>query len=292
MDRKYYSVAGHTFCLVMPERDPLWAMLTPYAPFECAAARVAVLFTLIVDEKAAVPSADGDFAGSFGVDGSRMDVYRTGIGYAYYLAAPGETGVSRIFMPHGCREVTIVPAGKKLSRFFALNNALMLMYAFASAPHDTLLMHASVINRGGKGFLFLGKSGTGKSTHSRLWLEHIAGSGLLNDDNPVVRIIDGQPWVFGSPWSGKTSCYKNESVPVDGIVKLQQAPENRVERLSPLKAYAALLPACSCMKWEENIMGGVHDTVEKLAVGAGCYRLCCLPDKEAVILCCSTVSDT
>ena len=88
---------------------------------------------------------------------------------------------------------------------FAINNALMLQYAFRTAGMNTLEMHASVIENGGKGYLFLAKSGTGKSTHSKMWLRNIPDSHLLNDDNPIVRVLeDGSVRVYGSPWSGKT----------------------------------------------------------------------------------------
>lgn len=167
----------------------------------------------------------------------------------------------------------------------------MLLYAFSTAEFDTLLVHASVIKNKDKGFVFLGKSGTGKSTHSRLWLTHINGSELLNDDNPVIRIMEDKVWVFGSPWSGKTPCYKNEKAELTGIVKLRQAPENKINRLSSLQAYATILPSCSSMKWEDNIMTGIHRTIERLAMEVSCFQLNCLPDKAAAELCSTAIRE-
>ena len=74
----------------------------------------------------------------------------------------------------------------------------MLMYALATAGNDTLLLHAVVLSCEGKGYLFLGPSKTGKSTHARMWLLNVEGTKLVNDDFPVVR--DGV--VNGSPWGG------------------------------------------------------------------------------------------
>ena len=94
--------------------------------------------------------------------------------------------------------------------------------------------------------MFLGPSGTGKSTHARLWLQYIDGTELVNDDNPVVRIYqDGAATVFGSPWSGKTPCYRNVRYPLGGIVMLSQAPYNKIHRLGGLQAYIALVPSIS-----------------------------------------------
>lgn len=174
---------------------------------------------------------------------------------------------------------------------FILNNFLMMLYAFNAARHHTLLMHASVIAHEGKGYLFLGKSGTGKSTHTGLWLKHIPGCHLLNDDNPVVHIdnTDKQATVYGSPWSGKTPCYRNESMPVGAFVRLEQAPQNEIEREIKIRAFAALLPSCSCLKQDKDIYSGIVSTVTSLALLAPVFHLKCLPDQEAVEICKKTV---
>ena len=127
-----------------------------------------------------------------------------------------------------------------VQRLFMVNNGLMMMYTLATSNKMTTLFHSSVVSCQGKAYMFLGKSGTGKSTHSQLWLKHIEGTELVNDDNPVVRIIDGEARVYGSPWSGKTPCYRNIDYPIGGIVKLKQAPKNEIRRMKPVEAYVAL----------------------------------------------------
>lgn len=174
---------------------------------------------------------------------------------------------------------------------FAVNNFLMMLYAFNAARYDTLLMHASVIQSGGKGYLFLGKSGTGKSTHTSLWLKHVPGCRLLNDDNPIVRLDaqTGQATVYGSPWSGKTPCYLKESAPLGAFVRLEQAPQNEIEREDKVHAFAALLPSCSCLKQDKEIYDAIVSTVTRLATLCPVFHLKCLPDKEAALLCHDTV---
>ena len=137
--------------------------------------------------------------------------------------------------------------------------------------------------------MFLGKSGTGKSTHSSLWLKHIEGTELLNDDNPVIRVIDGTVYVYGSPWSGKTPCYKNEYLPLGGIVRLSQAPYNKIVPLRPLMAYTALMPSCSCMMWDPRATEALHKSVEKVITAVRCWHLECLPDEDAARTCCQAV---
>ena len=175
---------------------------------------------------------------------------------------------------------------------FAVNNSLMLLFAFSSARKGLLEMHASVVISEGKGYLFLGKSGTGKSTHSRLWLQHIPGTELLNDDNPILRLMpDGSARVYGSPWSGKTPCYKAQDVPVGAVVRIRQAPFNKIERLPLVQAYASLMASASGFRPFKNLSDGWHRTLEGLTRTVPCYVLDCLPDQAAAELCHNTVAN-
>ena len=173
---------------------------------------------------------------------------------------------------------------------FALNNALMLLFTFASADKGALEMHSSVVMHEGKGYLFQGRSGTGKSTHSSLWLKYIPNTELLNDDNPVLRLMpDGSARVFGSPWSGKTPCYKAQDVPAGAAVRIRQAPFNRIRQLPPIEAYASLMASASSFRPFPGMADAWHHTLEGLIQALPCYELECLPDREAAELCHNTV---
>ena len=181
---------------------------------------------------------------------------------------------------------------------FALNNALMVLYALATAGLGTALFHSAVVSYKGRGYMFLGKSGTGKSTHARLWLKYVAGVELMNDDNPVVRFFDDGPdgapraVVYGSPWSGKTPCYRNVQAPVGGIVLLSQAPYNKIVRLKGVQAYAALVTSISGKRWDKSVADGLHATENSLAKYIPVWYLECLPDEAAARLCCESVAST
>jgi hypothetical protein len=169
---------------------------------------------------------------------------------------------------------------------FGINNAIMVMYALATANSQTALFHSSVVSYQGKAYMFLGQSGTGKSTHSSLWLKYIEGTELVNDDNPVVRIVDdGSIRVYGSPWSGKTPCYRNVSYPIGGIVLLSQAPYNKIQRLNGIYAYVALMESISGKRWDSRIADGLHQTENLLATSVPMWHLECLPDEEAAEVC-------
>jgi hypothetical protein len=178
---------------------------------------------------------------------------------------------------------------KERHRNFAVDNSLMLMYTFATSCRQTALFHSSVVSHKGKAYMFLGLSGTGKSTHSSLWLKYIEGTELVNDDNPVVRVHeDGSIIVYGSPWSGKTPCYRNVVYPVGGIVKLDQAPYNEINRLKGVRAYAAVVPSISGKRWDKKLAEGLHETENLLAQYVPVWHLDCLPDEAAARLCCNT----
>lgn len=170
---------------------------------------------------------------------------------------------------------------------FCIDNALMLLFAFRTAPMMTLEMHAAVVVRGeGRGYLFLGHSGTGKSTHARQWLAAFDDAWLLNDDNPILRVMEnGEVRVYGSPWSGKTPCYKNAYARVGGIVKLSQAPHNKIRTISLPEAYAYMLSSASGLKMDRQMADCMYESIKHVITHVKCYHLECLPNVEAAEVC-------
>jgi len=170
-------------------------------------------------------------------------------------------------------------------RCFGLNNALMLAFAFAGCHRQTLLIHASLVRCDGRGYAFIAKSGTGKSTQVSSWLRYIPGCDLMNDDNPIVRIIGDDVFIYGSPWSGKTPCYRQVKAPLGAVTRIDRAKQNSIERLAPIEAFASLLPACSTMRWDGPIFNAICDNVTRVVERIGIYTLHCLPDREAALVC-------
>lgn len=175
-------------------------------------------------------------------------------------------------------------------RTFGLNNALMLIFAFAGSRKQVLLIHASLVRQNGYAYAFIAKSGTGKSTQVGLWLSHLPGCDLMNDDNPILRIQDGRPYIYGGPWSGKTPCYRNVKAPLGAITRIDRAKENSIEKLGPVEAFASFLPSCSSMKWDKEIYNGTCDTATRVVETTDIYTLHCRPDKESAILCNKTIT--
>ena len=96
--------------------------------------------------------------------------------------------------------------------------------------------------------------------------------------------------VYGSPWSGKTPCYKNDSAQIGAFVQIKQEQENHIWRNLPLQAFAILLPSMSAMKWDKHIYGSICDSVGRLIEKVPLYTLGCRPDQEAAEVCYAEVT--
>jgi len=222
-------------------------------------------------------------------DMPRIEVYRKDEGWLFRIAQVADAPLCcEIRVSKDFRQATLALL-RDLNMYavrFAIDNAAMLLFAFATAHCGVLEMHASVVVHEGKARLFLGHSGTGKSTHARQWLAEYHTAYLLNDDNPVLLVdADKRVWVYGTPWSGKTPCYRNERVPVAAIVQLRQAPENSIRELTPSQAYAYMLSSCSGLKVVHEAMDGLHATISQIVLGVPMKVLECLPDKASAQLC-------
>lgn len=288
---KLFKVAGHIIAIEADGSIDILHLLPGFRPFEwngCGEAVISVNVSTTWDWDIC-----GKEVGQFDVGGTNHGVYMTNDG-GYQFEVSDVSGYLCARMQVN-RDFSVCKVrlydGTWSQQNFGLNNCMMMAYAFATAESDTLLIHSSVIRCNGKGYLMTAPSGTGKSTHTRLWYENITGCDLMNDDNPVIRIVDDKPMVFGSPWSGKTPCYRNIQAPIGGIVRIQQKTENSIRRLKPVEAFAMLLPACSSMKWDARVYSGVCDSISLFVSKCRIWELGCLPNAEAAHLCHDTIAE-
>ena len=299
----YYCVAQHLFAVHCADKA-LFERMSNYEPFRVEA-QGEPIFALRIEQDGLLNEEERSHYAHVFTDNSeedmpRIEVYREAIGES--LEARGKDGwlmrVSQIAQSPICCElqsdknftqgVLHIAAGYQDVRF-CIDNALMLMFAFRTAPLMTLEMHAAVVVKGGdeaRGYLFLGHSGTGKSTHARQWLQAFPDAWLLNDDNPILRVLDdGNVYVFGSPWSGKTPCYNNAHARVGAIIKLSQAPFNELQALTLPQAYAYILSSASGLKTDQQMADHLYNSIKHIITHVKCYHLNCLPNTEAAEVC-------
>ncbi|MEN6461373.1 MAG: hypothetical protein ABFC94_08410 [Syntrophomonas sp.] len=151
--------------------------------------------------------------------------------------------------------------------------------------HQGIVIHASAIAWKGEGIMFSAPSGTGKSTHVRLWQEYFGSEiKVLNDDTPAVRFRKDKPYVFGTPWSGSSNIYCNSCAPLTAIVLLQQSNINSIKQISAQAAILQLMPRVFLPYLDKNMMNLACDTFERIVSSVPVYILQCRPDQEAVEL--------
>lgn len=167
---------------------------------------------------------------------------------------------------------------------FVADSMLRIFFAQVAVLESSLLVHASAVVSAKGAHLFLGKSGTGKSTHSSLWLSNFADCSLLNDDNPLIRLSpDGSVCACGTPWSGKTPCWRNAAAPLLSMTRLRQACENRYTPLSDVEALIAVIPGISVVSHCRQLYHIALDTLAGVVEGVRVGRLDCLPNDEAAL---------
>ena len=194
-------------------------------------------------------------------------------------------GAHAIEVDRGWKEVRSDVLLDDPSAFFFINRLIMIAYGVAIAPKHMLKVHASVTELNGRALIFLGVSGTGKSTHSRLWRQFVPGARLLNDDEPIVRIMDdGEVRVYGCPWSGSTPCYRNASAHVVAFVHLYQSSENKLTKLRGRDSFDSIYSSSAFLHSDKVRHLATFDTVVDVLERVPVYRLDCRPDEEAVRL--------
>lgn len=287
--KRVFQVAGHRFAMIMPDNHLAWNEMKPYEPFITPDDSDMVFTAEMIEAMPDTSDKKRVTVSCESPEDARIELYEWQ-GQWLIEAAPQLEAPVRVYLitDKAFRRAQFRTLG---SLRFSIGTVMMLMYAFATAQRNTLLMHSSVTVKDDKAYLFLGKSGTGKSTHSKLWIENIEGCELLNDDNPVLRVEDnGEVRVYGSPWSGKTPCYRNLDYPVGAIVDLHQAKENRIHRQSLLESYVSMYVSYSGYRFIKEMADGLHATNEKIVSTVPCYSLECLPNADAAFLCYNTVT--
>lgn len=161
-------------------------------------------------------------------------------------------------------------------------------YTLVSA--DGMIFHSSAVAVDGEGYLFAAPSGTGKSTHARLWKE-VLGDKMtyINDDKPIIRFIDGKFYVYGTPWDGKHRLSSNARVPVKAICELRRAKENSIRKVTPSEILSTVLNQ-TVRPGEAEKLDKLLSLVGRLLGSVSLYSLGCNVSREAAEISYGTMS--
>lgn len=287
-----YLIAGCRIRTAGRDSDLVALGLKAFRPFEVAYDPAAPTAAII--EMNLSPHIDAEHVRELtrfdleGWGGAECIFGRTDKDYVLHIAGPDGGELLFVYDRESNRAQCNV--SRDVPDMSAVRFGLWFMTALATVGHDVTPVHSSAIVCNGRAVLFLGESGTGKSTHTRLWQENIDGAVLLNDDSPFIGFVDGRATAFGAPWSGKTPCYKQEQYPIAAIVRLSQAPHNAIRPLRSVHAIGALLPSLTpAFGYDDELQDRMLATLSKIISQVPVYHLECLPDAAAARLSYDTV---
>ena len=284
----YYKVAGLVFCVSLPEGKDADRLLPSFRPFRCepdAVRKDNPVFRYSVKSDSCPDNPD-----LLIIDEAVNDM-----GYTRLMRAVDFYRVEIRFTPDAPSHLMDVDSSFVIAVARVdwtdpyvgnvISSQLRIVFSQAILRNNGISLHAAAVSLNGKAYLFMGKSGTGKSTHAALWHANIAGVELLNDDNPALRIENGRLIAYGTPWSGKTPCYKNLRYPVGGMARLVQSYKNRFLRRKYVPAFVTLLPGCSVIREDAELYRMLCDTLIRMTELARIGVMECRPDDEAVAVC-------
>ena len=150
--------------------------------------------------------------------------------------------------------------------------------------YDGFLIHGSCVAVDGGAYLFTAKSGTGKSTHTRLWRELLGERArMVNDDKPLIRMTQNEAVAYGTPWDGKHHLSQNTAVPLRAVCVLERAGENYIHQITPSQALPMLLQQIY-RPMNEDSMRRTLQLIDRLTECVKLYRLGCNMDISAAEL--------
>ncbi len=155
---------------------------------------------------------------------------------------------------------------------------------------DGMMLHASAVVVDGKAYLFSAPSGTGKSTHTSLWLRLFGDRAyIINDDKPAIRLEDGRFYVYGTPFSGKHDISRNTRTELGGICFISQAHENKIYPMPENEVIVNVLEQ-TIRRLGINQMDKMLSVLDKLLKSITVYKLDCNMDPDAAKLSYETMS--
>lgn len=163
-----------------------------------------------------------------------------------------------------------------------LGLAIGLYYYIASVllRRSSFFIHGVALQYKGKGLVFSAASHVGKSTHTNFWSENF-GAEILNGDSPIIKLVDGKPFIYGSPWCGTSDISVNKVVRLDAIVIVSRGTENKIRKLSKFEAVGYLFPYIKRPTWDAESANRCLDYCEIIINTISIYKLECLPNSDA-----------
>ena len=147
--------------------------------------------------------------------------------------------------------------------------------------YDRFLIHGSAVAVDGEGYLFTAKSGTGKSTHVKLWREIFGDRAVMvNDDKPIIGISEEGAMIYGTPYDGKERLSNNISAPLKAICILERSEKNEIREISAIEAYPIIVQQ-TYHPLNPEMLNKTLELLDRMSGLVKFYRLSCNMEREA-----------
>ena len=206
--------------------------------------------------------------------------YETG-GKPLFTVEPGTEDLERMQADfYRMDEAEGIPKHRRTEEFLE-NNAIHALLAERLVEENVLLMHGSAVCMDGQGIIFTAASGTGKSTHARLWREMYGDRvWMVNDDKPLISLREDGVRVWGTPWDGKHRLSRNASAPLRTIVSLERDDRNRIQPIGKADAFPVLMRQCFISR-NAATMTRIMVLEKQLLSAVDFYKMGCNMEPEA-----------
>lgn len=228
------------------------------------------------------------------IDSPYLRVYTQDYGYElFYPTAVGLNSARYHVSSHQCTlcvdekkhsEVSITDAARQEQPlticdyiFFAIRDIFFL----AMQEHGMLAVHSSTFIYQEKAYVISASSGTGKSTHTNMWMERY-GVSILDGDVIALRPDNNQVLAYGLPWCGTSNQYQNLSVTLGAVIFIAQSCHNSITKLTPFEATLRLAARCFTPTWTKALTDRNITIAEQIIKQIPCAFLGCLPNTESV----------
>lgn len=161
------------------------------------------------------------------------------------------------------------------------NTAAFRVFAEKIPFHDAVVFHSCAFKIGEKGIALTARSGTGKTTHMMLWKEMLGESfNIVNGDKPILRFVDGELYMYGTPWAGKERLYANIKAKLTDICLIVRDKTNHVEKLSKTDGINCLMRQVY-MPYDVSARIKTLQLVSKIAEKVNFWQVSCNMEPEA-----------
>lgn len=148
--------------------------------------------------------------------------------------------------------------------------------------YDTFFFHSAAVCHENEGYLFTGKSGSGKSTHAALWTKLFPDDFIINGDKPLIKMKKDGFYVYGTPWCGKENMQKNTSAKLRAVFFIEQTEENRAEKMSAKEVLAEIFNQTVYVK-NPTLNEALFKMLDRFITELPFFRLKCRIDDGAVL---------